>query len=438
MKLAVFLPNWVGDAAMATPALAAIRTDFPDAQIVGVMRPVIADVLAGSGLIDKVLPYHPRGKDPDQRGWRFVSRLRAERCDTAILFPNSLRSAWLAWLSGARRRIGFDRDLRGWLLTDRVPPKSKATPHPVLEEYNRLAERLGCTSLSRRMTLAVSPDDVALLERFWSQRPGLRERGVIAFNTGGAFGPAKNWPKESFAALARRIVDELGRTVLIVCGPAERDEAQWIAVNAGRREVVSLAGTCDSPARSASKGERSHLDLEEVPYSSRRSEALRRPPDSDPTSHSTPEGCQNRPLWHPFRMRKSIPDACPGVSEDSDPRLLYLTSSRSRETVISLSIGLTKAAVQAAELLVTTDSGPRHFAPAFDVPVITLFGPTHIAWSETHFAKATHLQLAVDCGPCQQRACPLGHHRCMRDLTVGQVFAAVQKQLSSPPQSRAA
>jgi heptosyltransferase II len=170
---------------------------------------------------------------------------------------------------------------------------------------------------------------------------------VVAFNSGGAFGPAKNWPAESFAELARRIVDELGRTVLILCGPAERDEARDIAAAADRSAVLTLA---DEP----------------------------------------------------------------------------------------LSIGLTKAAVEAAELLVTTDSGPRHFAAAFDVPVVTLFGPTHIAWSETLFAKATHLQIAVDCGPCQQRICPEGHHRCMRELSVEQVFAAVRQQLSSPPHSRVA
>jgi heptosyltransferase-2 len=367
MKLAVFLPNWVGDAVMATPALTAIRTDFPEAHIVGVMRPVIADVLAGSGLIDTPLLYHPRGKQPEQRGWRFIRRLRAERGDTAILFPNSLRSAWLAWLSGARRRIGFDRDLRGWLLTDRVPPQPKSTPHPALDEYNRLAEQLGCTSLSSRMTLAVADTDRTLLNTFWDQQPrGLRDRGVVAINTGGAFGPAKNWPRESFAELARRIVDELSRTVLIVCGPAERDEAQWIAVTADRQEVVTLASRWSSA----------------------------------------------------FRL-------CLSSAERAK------SSLKAELQQVPLSIGLTKAAIQSAELLVTTDSGPRHFAAAFDVPVVTLFGPTHIAWSETHYLKATHLQIAVDCGPCQQRECPLGHHRCMRDLTVDQVFAAVQRQLSS-------
>jgi heptosyltransferase-2 len=94
------------------------------------------------------------------------------------------------------------------------------------------------------------------------------------------------------------------------------------------------------------------------------------------------------------------------------------------------SIGLSKACVRRSRLLVTTDSGPRHFAAAFDVPVVSLFGPTHMRWSDTHYDKETNLQIPVDCGPCQQRTCPLGHHKCMRDLSVEQVYQAGCKALT--------
>ncbi|MFL5243216.1 MAG: glycosyltransferase family 9 protein [Gemmataceae bacterium] len=86
-----------------------------------------------------------------------------------------------------------------------------------------------------------------------------------------------------------------------------------------------------------------------------------------------------------------------------------------------LSLGLTKACIRRANLLVTTDSGPRHFAAAFGKPVVTLFGPTHITWTETYYPRAINLQRKVDCGPCQLRVCPLDH-RCMKDLTPAEVF----------------
>lgn len=94
-----------------------------------------------------------------------------------------------------------------------------------------------------------------------------------------------------------------------------------------------------------------------------------------------------------------------------------------------LSLGLTKACIRRIGLLVTTDSGPRHFAAAFGVPVVTLYGPTHIGWTETRFEQSIHLQHRLPCGPCQQRTCPLGHHRCMTELHPADVAAAAEHLL---------
>ncbi len=343
MKLAVFLPNWIGDVAMATPALRALRQQYPTAEITGIMRPYVADVLAGTELLDRSVFYNPRGRDRTQRGWAFIRNLRAERFDTVLLLTNSLRTGWLAWLSGAKRRVGFARDLRGWLLTDRITPHSRTVPNPVMDEYLRLVERLGCAIASRQIEAAVLPEDQAQLARFWDAHGSPAD--YVTLNTGGAFGAAKNWPREKFVELARRIVTELDQQVLVVCGPSEREDARWIATTANHPAVFSLA------------------------------------------------------------------DA-------------------------KLSIGLTKAAVRQSSLLVTTDSGPRHFAAAFGTPVVTLFGPTHIAWSETNYDRSEHVQLKLDCGPCQQRECPLKHHRCMTDLSVDTVFAAVKRQLAKHASSR--
>lgn len=353
MKIAAFCPNWVGDLVMATPALRALRTEFPHAEIVAVLRPHLADVLAGLDLVDRQLLHAPRGGQQAGEeclsGWRFARRLRSEKFDLAVLFPNSFRSGWWGWVSGALQRVGFDRNGRGWLLTDRVPPKSRSEPHPVIDEYLRLAAHLGCRKLTRRLELATTGDDERQLRSFWSrQRIGVfRDRPVVCLNPGGAFGSAKHWPVESFAELAQNLAQQLDKRVLVLCGPAEKQEAARIVALANHPAIVSLAGE-------------------------------------------------------------------------------------------RLSLGLTKAAVKSAELLITTDSGPRHFAPPFQVPVVTLFGPTHIAWSETYYERALHLQLDLDCGPCQERACPLQHHRCMRDLGVDWVMKAAISMLDKYPKQREA
>ncbi len=102
---------------------------------------------------------------------------------------------------------------------------------------------------------------------------------------------------------------------------------------------------------------------------------------------------------------------------------------KSLANVESLSLSLTKGCLSRSSLLVTTDSGPRHIATALDVPVVALFGATDPRWTETYHPQAITLFNKLDCGPCKQKHCPLGHHRCMRELSVERVFAAMQQQL---------
>jgi len=114
-----------------------------------------------------------------------------------------------------------------------------------------------------------------------------------------------------------------------------------------------------------------------------------------------------------------------------DPRIRSMADQ-------DLSLGVAKACVRRCDLMVTTDSGPRHFAPAFDVPVVTLFGPIDPRWSKSHHPRAIDLLHPVDCGPCGKMVCPFEHHRCMRDLKVDRVLAAVRQQLRGSDAHQAA
>jgi heptosyltransferase-2 len=94
-----------------------------------------------------------------------------------------------------------------------------------------------------------------------------------------------------------------------------------------------------------------------------------------------------------------------------------------------MDLGTAKACIRRCRLMVSTDSGPRHVAAAFGLPVVTLFGPMLPVWSENPTQRATNLVLDLECIGCHQRACPLQHHRCMRDLTVERVFDAVREMV---------
>ncbi len=98
-----------------------------------------------------------------------------------------------------------------------------------------------------------------------------------------------------------------------------------------------------------------------------------------------------------------------------------------------LGLGRLKCLVAESQLMVTNDTGPRHFAAAFDVPVVTLFGPTDQRWTRTNHAKETALQVTgLDCVPCQLPRCPRDHD-CLEKLLPEEVFQAALDLLDRYP-----
>jgi len=338
MKIGIFLPNWLGDLVMATPTLRAVRGHFGgDAWVVGIMRPNLGELLEGTGWLDERWYFDPRARRRGLGHWSLVRRMRRERFDLVLILTNSLRPAVLAWLGGARERIGYVRSGRGPLLTGKVYPRrdrGRVAAGPMVDYYLAVAEAAGCGSRSRRLELAITEADREAAEAVWRQL-GLRTDGrLIALNASGAYGAAKLWPLEHFGELARRVVDELDHDVLVVCGPGEGHVGRQIVGHADRTRVFAL------PER-------------------------------------------------------------------------------------SLGLRTSKGCIERSRVMVSTDSGPRHLAAALGKPVITLFGPTLPIWVENPTVSSVNLQLDLDCIGCGRRVCRLGHHKCMRDLSVGAVYAKI-------------
>ena len=99
-----------------------------------------------------------------------------------------------------------------------------------------------------------------------------------------------------------------------------------------------------------------------------------------------------------------------------------------------LTLGSLKEIVRRCDLMVTNDTGPHHIAAAFDVPVVTIFGPTHPEWTEIYYAREKQVSVKVFCGPCQKKKCPLDH-RCMTQVTVPMVYEASIRLLNHGPDS---
>src|SRR5688572_22671398 len=148
MKVMIRVPNWVGDAVMAEPALRQLRRIFNDARITFVARPWVAGLFEGENLYDEVIPA------PEARGFlqstnQFIKEartLRGEKFDYGVLLTNSFGTALSARASGIRKVAGYRTDARHVLLHLSIPLDADyRTKHQVLYYLNmarKLEEKL--------------------------------------------------------------------------------------------------------------------------------------------------------------------------------------------------------------------------------------------------------------------------------------------------------
>jgi heptosyltransferase-2 len=90
-----------------------------------------------------------------------------------------------------------------------------------------------------------------------------------------------------------------------------------------------------------------------------------------------------------------------------------------------LGLGLLKPFVRDLELLITTDTGPRHVATAFGVPQLVILGPTDPRWTDANLERSEIVRRDVPCGPCQLPVCPIDH-RCMESISAGEVLERIE------------
>lgn len=324
LRLLIVLPSWVGDAVMATPALRLIRDAYRGAFIGALCRPGINDLLAGSGLVDEFHVERVSGV----MGPKFVAaKVRPRRYDTCLLLTNSFSTALTVRIAGIPRRVGYDRDARGLLLSHplAVPkkgPLGKALI-PAVTYYYRAAESLICAlppggvgragegSADARpmpdtstatldlppnafMELATTPaEDAAANDVLAKALPAGAHASFALLNPGGN-NEAKRWPADRFAHLADHLARAHGCSILINGSPAEAPLCRTIAE----------------------------------------------------------------------QTRARNPDVHCGVLPDA-----------------GITLGALKAIVKRSRVMVTNDTGPRHIAAAFGVPLVSLFGPTDHRWT---------------------------------------------------------
>ena len=232
-RLAVFAPNWLGDAVMSLPALADVRRLLPGVGIDVVARPAVAPLFTLVPGVNETVALANGG----------AGSLRGRGYDAALLLPNSFQSAFVAWRAGIRGRWGYRADGRTPLLTRCVHRPAGVSQ---VEYYQHLVGSLGFETRPSLPSLRV-PEDLAAASRASLASAGWDGRApLVALAHGAAYGSAKRWPAESFGALARLLRDQ-GLAVVLVGASGDRCAAAEIA-QAARSGVIDLTGRTDLPA----------------------------------------------------------------------------------------------------------------------------------------------------------------------------------------------
>ena len=359
--------NWLGDAVMTTPALQRLREARPQAQITLLTPAKLAGLWQQHPGVDAVKTFAD-----GESVFAIARRLRAERFDTALVLPNSPRSALETFLARIPRRIGCARPWRNFFLTDRVPPRAGEVPMRKrrVAEVRKLAGRADESSIRRDQgdcdagahhihhylhlaavlggnpapvapQLNVLPEEIAAVRAKFGMHEGIAWFGL---NPGAEYGPAKRWPKEKFIAAAREL--------------QQQNRCGW----------VIFGGVADQPLAENIAG------------------ALTEPSASDPA-----------PVVLDLAGRTTLRELC--------------------------------AALKACAVLLTNDTGPMHVAAAVGTPVVALFGSTSPELTGPGLPgdfRHALLKNEVPCAPCFLRECPIDF-RCLNDLGVARVVTAVMK-----------
>ncbi|HKA13976.1 MAG TPA: lipopolysaccharide heptosyltransferase II [Myxococcota bacterium] len=235
-RLLVRLPNPLGDAVMATPALRALRRGLPGAEIAVLGLPQHEGLLRGNQSFDAFIPL--RG-----RAWRDVAErareLRRRGFDAAVLLPDSARAAFDPFAARIPVRVGYARDpWRRFLLTQAIePPRERGARVAIsmIERYLRVARALGVRDAGDALELHV---DAAAAERAAAvlARAGVAPgEPVLLVTPGAAYGASKLWPPEHFA----RAGDEIRRRFGLLPVLAPAPTADEIAI--ARRVSAAMA-----------------------------------------------------------------------------------------------------------------------------------------------------------------------------------------------------
>ena len=246
-------PNWIGDCVMCLPAIRAIKDQCPGANIYLAARQNLGPVFKNITEIKEMIPL--TGNNNFKSIFKVARQVGKYRFDYGILFTNSFHSAFLFRLAGIKKLIGYNKDLRGWLLYKKIkfPHDNR---HHIYFYLDLAAAFIGsvtvCSNEAESCIRPNYPSRLIITEQEREQASaGLHTLGVdlskplVGISPSAAYGSAKEWPPARFKELIPRLQQEKspGHVEILLFGSGkEREKISKIAAGEDGNHIHNLAG----------------------------------------------------------------------------------------------------------------------------------------------------------------------------------------------------
>ena len=367
--------NWIGDAVMTLPALRSLRKSVPEAKISLLVKPWVSPLFEKDPNVDEIIMYGDEYKG--MIGKIKLSRMlnKKDFCG-AILLQNAFDAAFITFLAGIKERAGYNRDGRGFLLTESIPlPKNQNKIHHI-DYYLKLIEKIGIETEYSEPYIYLTLDERLNARNLFKEI----KRPVLGINPGATYGLAKRWFPDRFAEIANWFIKDTNGSVVIFGSKNEVEIAQEIGYLFGRKQSLKQSIVNSHQSNST---ESPHTPL------------------------------WKRGVWGDFKGGQG--------------GILNLAGKTSLRELISL--------ISECDVFLTNDSGPLHIAYAVGTPLVAIFASTDPKLTGPPPGAENNLVITTDlsCSPCFERTCKNNDLRCMYAITSEEVYHGIKKVLPEKP-----
>jgi len=229
----------IGDCILSVPVLNSIRRNFPDARIGWVIEPASSQLIRGHSALDDMFIVSKRAFKSPHELWTLVAKLRKWKPDITLDLQGLTKSSLIAWLSGAKSRLGFHRDnfegreMSCFLNNQLYSPESLH----IVDRNLELLRLLGVNDSKVSFDLPEQASDSIFAERTVSS---LRLEGRFSIINAGAGWVSKIWPSDRYASIAKHLGTHWGmRSLVLWSGEQEKFAAEQVV--AGSNGFSTLA-----------------------------------------------------------------------------------------------------------------------------------------------------------------------------------------------------